>query len=1548
MSLSVRVCWRRGAVILLGVMLCASVSAQASGADQIYFAATDNITDVLVQKINAETVRIDMSCWYLTEHSISIALINRFHAGVPIRLIGDRGSIFEIDKLTKNEFYWLANQGVPIRLRFNPTWYPEIDHMKMTLFAGQNLVAFGSANYTPFELAPASSTNYKDETVLLTDDTSIVNAFRTKFDRIWNDTTAEPESLVPTPPYMKNWNDACVNEPMGCDFFTLNPNPAPMVINTARLEPDYPMPADLIWGQGPDFNNRLVLEINREPTEIDFVIYRLTVDNITDALLSKFRSGVPMKLIIEPNEYLNRKWPEFWLTHANIDKLWAAGIPIKWRTHDGLTHMKTIVTSTYVTNASSNYAAAWQRDDDYFISAAAKPAIYQAIKDRVIGMWNNTSAFAPFQPQPPDVPIQTDPVSDVTGVATTTPLVWKIAPFAVSYDVYMGISQANMTLVGNVPAQLVNNPPSTYSWTPPAPLQPGTRYVWKVVSRTNATPVNASLVASSSIWAFTTAGSAGPPAAPTTPSPSDAAIGVGATPVLGWSAGAVGTTFTVSFGTNNPPAQVVSGLTTPSYQPGTLAPATTYYWRVTAVSGGGTTVGPVWSFTTASGGSGPASDIVLYASDVIPHGTVTTTTDPTAAAGIKLTSVDNGVAALTAPLANPANYFDATFPAQGGTRYRVWFRIHAIDDSKWNDSFFVQFSDSVDAGGSPTYRIGTPGGYIVNLWTCSTCQSFGWGWQRNAYWLADSGDVWFQNSGSHTLRAQIREDGFEIDQIVLSPITYATDPPGPVSLDSTIVPKPSSPVPPADPGSPNPADGATGVSPSPTFAWSASGATSYDISFGTATPPPLLVSGASSAAYTPPSLTNGTTYYWQIVARNASGSTTGAIWSFTTAVAAPATPNSPSPANGATGQLASLTLTWAAAGATTYDVLFGPTDPPSQVASGISAASYAVSGLTAGATYFWQIVAHNAGGANQGPEWSFTTAVPPPSAPASPSPATGATGVNTQPMLTWTASGATGYDVAFGTTYPPPLRSSNQTAASYFPVCECNTGTPTPLAYSTAYFWQITARNAGGITEGPVWSFTTAAPPPSSPTTPTSPNPADAATGVSTSASLSWTASGATSYDVKFGTTNPPAQVVTGQTSASYAPAMAAGTTYFWQIVANNASGSTAGPIWSFATAAAAAPATPTALSPADGATGLPGDVTMTWTAAGATSYEVHFSRLSPPGMTEGAWTNTSYHVLGLESGTTYFWQIVARNAAGTSAGPVWSFTTSAATATPTSPGPADGATGVALDTSLDWTISQPEGMAPPSVEVSFGTFPTPPLVSSGQTATSYTPGPLAPGTRYYWRLAVQEADGTHYIGPTWTFTTAGEAATHPEVVIYASDIPSSALHGTWTTASDAASPNGVKLITPDNGWASTSTPLATPADYIDVTFTADANTTYTVWLRMKAQNDNKYNDSLWVQFSDAFAGGSQPYPLASTQGLDVNLATSAAATSLNNWGWQNGAYWLSQPVTVTFPTTGTHTMRIQIREDGVQLDQIVLSSYRFTVNPPGSVTNDSIIVPKP
>jgi glycosyl hydrolase family 115 len=183
--------------------------------------------------------------------------------------------------------------------------------------------------------------------------------------------------------------------------------------------------------------------------------------------------------------------------------------------------------------------------------------------------------------------------------------------------------------------------------------------------------------------------------------------------------------------------------------------------------------------------------------------------------------------------------------------------------------------------------------------------------------------------------------------------------------------------------------------------------------------------------------------------------------------------------------------------------------------------------------------------------------------------------------------------------------------------------------------------------------------------------------------------------------------------------------------------------------------------------------------------------------------------------------------------------------------------------------------------------------------------------------------------------------------VIYANDIAASSIHGSWSKVSDGTAAAGIKLVTPDNGVSNTSSALASPTDYVDVTFSAQASTPYTLWLRLQATANSKYNDSVYVQFSDAQAGGGQVYPINSTSGLTVNLATDSTGSSLNGWGWQNAAYWLSQATTVTFPTTGTHTLRIQVREDGVQFDQIVLSPTTYLNSPPGPVSGDATIVPK-
>src|SRR5207253_2246567 len=135
-----------------------------------------------------------------------------------------------------------------------------------------------------------------------------------------------------------------------------------------------------------------------------------------------------------------------------------------------------------------------------------------------------------------------------------------------------------------------------------------------------------------------------------------------------------------------------------------------------------------------------------------------------------------------------------------------------------------------------------------------------------------------------------------------------------------------------------------------------------------------------------------------------------------------------------------------------------------------------------------------------------------------------------------------------------------------------------------------------------------------SPTAAAAPNPPNGALGTGTSLNLSWSAPGATSYDVRVGTVNPPPTVVSDSSqSYYYVPALITGTTYYWQVVAKNSDGTTVGPLWSFKTAGTPAPAMPTSANPADGALGTGTALNLSWSAPGATSYDVRLGTVNPP-----------------------------------------------------------------------------------------------------------------------------------------------------------------------------------------------------------------------------------------------------------------------------------------------------------------------------------------------
>ena len=196
-------------------------------------------------------------------------------------------------------------------------------------------------------------------------------------------------------------------------------------------------------------------------------------------------------------------------------------------------------------------------------------------------------------------------------------------------------------------------------------------------------------------------------------------------------------------------------------------------------------------FGMCTDASAAASEIVLYASESSGRGHWAAATSTGAAGSRSMKSADQGFSSANAPLASPANYFEMAFDADAATTYRVWLRLRAEGNSKWNDAVWVQFNDSLTTSGNAIYRIGTASGLMINLERCSGCGTANWGWQNTAYWLSQQTSIRFAASGRHTIRVQTREDGVEIDQIVLSPIKYASTAPGPLTNDATILTKTS-------------------------------------------------------------------------------------------------------------------------------------------------------------------------------------------------------------------------------------------------------------------------------------------------------------------------------------------------------------------------------------------------------------------------------------------------------------------------------------------------------------------------------------------------------------------------------------------------------------------------------------------------------------------------------------------------------------------------------------------------------------------------------------
>ena len=177
-----------------------------------------------------------------------------------------------------------------------------------------------------------------------------------------------------------------------------------------------------------------------------------------------------------------------------------------------------------------------------------------------------------------------------------------------------------------------------------------------------------------------------------------------------------------------------------------------------------------------------------------------------------------------------------------------------------------------------------------------------------------------------------------------------------------------------DEGKPNsfakatPTNNATITSTSAILTWSSAiNIESYEYCIATSTAAcTTWTSTGTSTTVTQTGLVHNTTYYWQVRAINPAGTTYADSMSFGqfTVVLAPASFNKTSPANNATNQPTTVTLTWAASTrATSYEYCIALTQAAcTNWKSTGTKTTVAVAGLAKAKSYFWQVRAKNTGG----------------------------------------------------------------------------------------------------------------------------------------------------------------------------------------------------------------------------------------------------------------------------------------------------------------------------------------------------------------------------------------------------------------------------------------------------------------------------------------------------------------------------------------------------------------------------------------------------------
>ncbi len=705
-------------------------------------------------------------------------------------------------------------------------------------------------------------------------------------------------------------------------------------------------------------------------------------------------------------------------------------------------------------------------------------------------------------PAPPKV-MMPAPADGAVDINVNQVLSWTAAPSIESFDVYFGTDPIEVASAEDTSGSFRGN--QTTTTFDPANVIGATEYFWRIDT------VGPGGTTKGDVFSFTTNDQPGQVTGPFTPAQNATTVDIETD--LVWSAGGgLTTTFTIYLSTNvnavtNGQASALlqtqdAGSTMVEREPeDALLPDTTYFWRVDANGPGGTTVGPVLSFTT---GSVPA----IAGIPVPAIGELGVALTPTlswqASAGATAYDVYLGTNQSNVANAGQQNaQFRGTvnvpmfMPATllGNTQY--FWRIDAKGPGGVATGTVWNFTTAPARATAPM-----PANNALNValdvslsWTAgtgATSHDVYLGTDMMAVTNATDADAEFQiNQVGTTFMPMDDLAGntqyfWRIDEVNDDGVTKGT------IWTFTTGAGQATEV--------SPVDGATLTALMPTLVWTAGdGAAMHDIYLGTDESAVMNATRGSPEFeatqmlgdedyVVPVRLPGSTTHFWRIDSVTATGTTQGEVWQFRTR---PGRATNPMPANFATDVLVTTLLMWTGdAEALSFEIYFGENMTNVSMAE-VGSVPMGVTlietdettadtpALGAGLNYFWRVdtVAGDGMTRTRGSIWRFTTlAAAQPAQASGPAPINGAIGRSVDVNLSWSsAANADSYDVYFGTdqtavmnaTDADPQFQGNQAGTTFDP------GT---LLEDTTYYWRIDSVNDNGTTTGVVWSFTTELP----------------------------------------------------------------------------------------------------------------------------------------------------------------------------------------------------------------------------------------------------------------------------------------------------------------------------------------------------------------------------------------------------------------------------------------------------------------------------------------